>query len=88
MENLPYKEKFIDEKTSIRKFDKNVKNEEMKWHRDKENRIIEPLNENDWLFQLDNELPKPINNKIFIPKETFHRGIKGTTDLVIKITRF
>ena len=87
MNNLPFKEEKIDENVYIRHFSKNVKDEEMTWHRDHENRIIEPIKENDWYFQIDNELPIRIDRKIEIPKETFHRGIKGTTDLDIKVTK-
>ena len=87
MENLPFDEKFLSKNVSIRHFDKNVKTDEMTWHRDHENRIIEPLDENDWMFQLDNELPISIDKKILIPKDVYHRGIKGTTDLIIKVTR-
>jgi len=40
-----------------------------------------------WKVQMDNQLPKEIKrgDEFFIPKETYHRIIKGTTDLVVKI---
>lgn len=87
MEYLPFTEEKISENQYIRHFSKNVEPDDMTWHRDKEDRIIEPLNENDWHFQLDNELPIKIDKKIVIPKLVFHRAIKGTTDLHIKITK-
>lgn len=87
MNNLPFEEEKIGQNTFIRHFSKDVDSEELQWHRDRENRIVEPLNENDWYFQLDNELPIKIDKKIEIPKETFHRAIKGTTDLNIKLTK-
>ena len=44
------------------------------------------MHDTDWLFQLDNEIPQQLSeNKLFIPKETYHRLIKGTGDLVVKI---
>jgi hypothetical protein len=59
---------------------------EFVWHRDKEDRVVEATHDTDWLFQLDNEVPQRLTkNKLFIPKETYHRLIKGTGDLVVKI---
>ena len=87
MKNLPFTEEKISENQYIRYFSKNVDDDDMTWHRDREDRIVEPLEENDWYFQLDNELPIKIDKKIIIPKETFHRAIKGKTDLCVKITK-
>ena len=53
---------------------------------DKEDRIVQALHNTDWQFQLDNEFPQRLSeNKLFIPKETYHRLIKGTGDLKVKI---
>jgi hypothetical protein len=71
----------------IRSFSKDIASEELKWHTDGEDRTIIPLNENDWMIQLDNELPKPFKGKIFIPEGKYHRVIKGTTDLHIKVIK-
>ena len=71
----------------IRSFSKDIASDELKWHTDGEDRTIIPLNENDWMIQLDNELPKPIKGKIFIPEGKYHRVIKGTTDLHIKVIK-
>ena len=70
-----------------RTFSHLVESEELVWHRDSEDRIVIPLNENDWLVQFDNELPKKlnINEEFFIPKNTFHRVIKGSVDLMVEI---
>ena len=83
----PYKETKIKENTYIREFKQNTNSNELVWHRDKEDRIIETINETDWMIQMDNELPKKIEGKIFIPKETFHRVIKGSNDLKIKLIK-
>jgi hypothetical protein len=69
----------------IRRFLPTVDESELKWHWDEQERIIEPLNQNDWMFQFDNGLPFPIREKINIPAGVIHRVIKGSTDLVIKI---
>jgi hypothetical protein len=57
------------------------------WHRDQEDRIIESIDETDWGFQLDNELPRKIEGQIFIPRGIYHRLIKGTGDLKIKLKK-
>lgn len=85
MDNLPFTEERLSEKEVIREFLQTTDSSEFVWHRDRENREIEPLEKTDWMYQLDNELPKIIEGKIFIPKETFHRVIKGTGDLKVKI---
>ena len=70
----------------IREFSQNTPSFEFVWHRDKEDRIVQATHDTDWLFQLDNETPQRLTkNKLFIPKETYHRLIKGTGDLVVKI---
>jgi hypothetical protein len=84
---LPFKEEKISENTFIRTFYQNVNSNEMVWHLDKEDRIIESIAETDWKFQLDNELPINIKGEIFIPKGTYHRLIKGTGDLKIKLQK-
>ena len=81
----PYSEK-KQEGYIIREFSQDTPSFEFVWHRDKEDRIVEAIHDTDWLFQLDNELPVGLTkNKLFIPKETYHRLIKGTGDLVVKI---
>jgi hypothetical protein len=84
--DFPFKEKTLNN-TSIREFSKDVNSDELIWHRDKEDRIVEVIQNNNWMFQMDNELPKILEGKLFIPKETYHRVIKGDGDLVVKITK-
>lgn len=81
----PYKEQ-QKEGYIIREFLESTPSFEFVWHRDKEDRYIQPTHDTDWLFQLDNEIPQPLQkSKLFIPKETYHRLIKGSGDLVLKI---
>ena len=81
----PYKEE-IKEGYIIREFLHSTPSFEFVWHRDKEDRVIQATHDTDWLFQLDNDIPRQFqNNKLFIPKETYHRLIKGSGDLVLKI---
>ena len=82
----PYKETKKDN-VIRRTFSKDVPISELVWHRDKEDRIVKVLSETDWMIQFDNDLPKKIkvNETITIPKNTFHRVIKGTGELNVKI---
>jgi hypothetical protein len=36
---------------------------------------------------MDNQLPQRMTGKIFIPKEVWHRVIKGKNELKVKITK-
>jgi hypothetical protein len=71
----------------IREFDTNISTDELVWHMDKNNRIVEVISGKGWKFQMDNHLPIELKEgmKLEIPKETFHRIGKGDTKLVIKI---
>lgn len=83
----PYDDKKTNESTKVRTFDNNVDENELKWHRDENDRRVKILECNGWMLQLDNELPVIMEEgkEYFIPKEVFHRTIKGTGNLVIEI---
>jgi len=85
----PYIESINEHGVIKRTFSSKVDSDELEWHRDKEDRIVTAINENDWMIQFDNELPRKIsvNEEIEIPKNTFHRVIKGSTDLVVEINQ-
>jgi hypothetical protein len=84
---LPYKETKLEENTFIREFNQDTDSGEFMWHRDREDRIIESIETTDWSIQLDDELPKMIEGKIFIPMGVYHRLIKGSGDLKIKLQK-
>lgn len=84
---LPFIETKLGNNVFIREFSNDTDSGEMVWHRDREDRIIESIGETDWLIQIDNELPKEINEKVFIPMGVYHRLIKGTNDLKIKLIK-
>ena len=42
----------------------------------------------DWLVQLDDSLPILLDKPIFIPKHVYHRTIKGTGSLLVKIKKY
>lgn len=83
----PYKDVEVAKKSVVRVFDESIDPIELMWHRDKEDRIVEAVEPTDWLFQLDNELPTLIDKPIFIPKYVWHRTIKGTGHLKVKVTK-
>jgi hypothetical protein len=85
--NLPYQESQITDISYIRTFYENVDSGDFTWHRDREDRIIESIDFTDWMIQLENELPKSLNQKISIPMGVWHRVIKGTGDLKIKLIK-
>ena len=85
--SLPFEEEHIKENEFIRVFKQETDSVDFMWHRDKEDRIISPIGETNWRIQLDNELPKMIQGKIYIPKGVFHRLIKGDNDLKIRLTK-
>jgi hypothetical protein len=81
----PYTDIEITDKYIIREFNENIDPIELLWHRDATNRTIEILGKTDWKIQLDNQLPTSMNVPISIPKHMWHRAIKGTGNLRLKI---
>jgi hypothetical protein len=85
--STPYQET-ITENKSVRVFTESVDDGELKWHRDRETRLVKVLDSNDWKIQLDNELPitLEIGKSYLIPEGVFHRVIKGKGNLKVSIT--
>jgi quercetin dioxygenase-like cupin family protein len=86
MNDLPFNET-LSNKKRIRIFNENVDDDELKWHRDRENRMVKVIQSNGWELQMDDELPKLMNNgdTFIIPEGVYHRIIKGTGDLKVEI---
>lgn len=72
----------------VRTFSQNIDEDELVWHRDEKDREVTVLQQTDWQFQFDNELPQLLKDVIFIPKNTYHRVIKGTGELNLQILEF
>jgi hypothetical protein len=83
----PYQEIKAEYNTVTRVFDESIDPIELMWHRDQEDRLVEAIEPTDWMMQLDNELPTLIDKPIFIPRYNWHRVIKGTGTLTVKITK-
>ena len=71
----------------IRKFSENLSSGELHWHRDREDRVVKPTHNTDWLFQRENQLPEPIIGEINIKAGEWHRIIKGTGSLEVKVIK-
>lgn len=85
--NKIYNDIDIKDNKILRIFKVSDINNNLMWHRDNEDRYIEVLNSNGWLFQFDNEYPVCISSIKYIPKGVWHRVIKGYDDLIIKIIK-
>ena len=85
----PYKDIEIGDNYVVRDFDENIDPIELMWHRDNEDRVVEVLNTTDWKFQYDNQLPIPLkeNVSLKISRHDWHRVIKGTGNLKLRIIK-
>jgi hypothetical protein len=83
----PYRDLKVTNQYIIREFNADIDPIELKWHRDREDRIVEIVGNTDWKIQLENQLPTSINESIFIPKGQWHRVIKGNGTLTLKINK-
>jgi hypothetical protein len=83
----PYREDIQDNGVRRRVFSESVDFGELTWHRDREDRLVYPTEDTDWMFQFENKLPRYMSpdEAIFIPKNTYHRIIKGNGDLTVDI---
>jgi quercetin dioxygenase-like cupin family protein len=83
----PYTDQHLDDGAFIRTFDENLNEQELIWHRDKNNREIAVLAGGGWQLQMDNKLPQELKagNLYYINKEEYHRLIKGNGTLKLKI---
>ena len=81
----PYNDLEVTDSYIIREFSENINPIELLWHRDDEDRTVEIIGETNWKLQLDNQLPTSLNQPIFIKKHEWHRVIKGTGTLKLKI---
>jgi hypothetical protein len=84
---MVYTDANISSDTVIRTFDDSINPIELKWHRDDEYRTVVALEKTDWMIQLENRLPQSLNSPVFISMGEWHRLIKGTCELKIKIVK-
>jgi quercetin dioxygenase-like cupin family protein len=85
----PYIDLHIWKNLRIRSFF-NPNESELIWHRDKKDRLCVVLHGSAWKFQLDNELPieLSVGDSFVVPRQVYHRIIKGDSTLVLLIKEF
>lgn len=83
----PYQEVINKDNSRLREFKIDIDSNELVWHKDEKDRYVTILEGKGWQFQKDNELPLTLQKEdiIFIPKETYHRIIRGSSNLLISI---
>ena len=84
----PYQEIQQGEIT-VRIFKKDVQDDELVWHRDREDREVRVVKGRGWQFQREDCLPILLRegDTIQIKKEEWHRIIKGNSDLIVEIIK-
>ena len=92
---LPFKETLVESNLKydevIREFSKDTNNEDLNWHRDRENRHVKVISGKDWYIQFENELPVEMteNTSFYIKKNVWHRIInKNGNNLMINVRKF
>lgn len=71
----------------LREFAEDVDSRELVWHRDHKERVVIPMECDGWMFQQDNNPPIEMepHMAIIIEKGVYHRIIKGSGKLKVKI---
>lgn len=82
-----YSDVEIDEGSIIRTFGEDIDPIELQWHRDDEDRVVVAVDETDWLIQLEDKLPQVLTTPLFIERGQWHRLIKGSRELKVKIVK-
>lgn len=80
-------EKPYQEKDGYRIFNPDIDEVELEWHIDMEDRTVIVIQGGGWFFQYDGEVPFLLEDgqSFFIPKEMWHRVLRGNKQLIIKI---
>jgi len=81
-------EPYFDISDQVRLFSEEVDVEDLMWHRDREDREIISILGTDWKIQLENELPVDLNSLVKIKAGEWHRLIKGSGELQLKIKKY
>ena len=86
MKNFPFKQT-NESGLLVREFSSDTDSEELVWHRDRSDRKVLIRRGSGWMLQLENQLPFLLEKgkTYYIPKNTYHRVIKGSSSLVVEI---
>ena len=88
MSSKPYTEILLENGNKFRVFSESVDTSDLVWHQDQHDRKIYVHESNQWSLQFDNCLPTLLEagNVYTVPRDTWHRVIKGEGNLVIQIS--
>ena len=80
-------EQTIHDDLIIREFKETTNPGELVWHRDRRDRYVKIVSGIEWKIQYENKLPVNLipGKTYFIPKNTYHRVLKGEKNLVVEI---
>ena len=83
----PYREKRFPDNRILREFSEIVPAEDLEWHMDRQDRKVTVVEGRNWKLQLESGLPFTIcpGETYFIPKESWHRLLRGSGKLRIII---
>lgn len=83
----PYREVRLSGSSMIREFSGDASTDELEWHMDRRNRMVTVIRGTGWKLQLETGLPIVMREgtTYSIPKESWHRVIRGNGPLRILI---
>jgi hypothetical protein len=86
---LPFQEESESDGWVIRRFSADVATEDLRWHRDGEDREIIAVESSGWSLQKDDRLPQVLHKGEChsVRKGEWHRLIKGSGELVLRIKK-
>ena len=87
MSDKPYTEILLENGNRFRVFSESVDTSDLVWHQDQHDRKIYVHESKGWSLQFDNQLPVVLEagNVYTVPRDTWHRVIKGDSNLVLQI---
>lgn len=87
--DFPFSE-IKDNDVILRTFSPDVDSDELVWHKDLKDRKVTIVEDGGWEFQEEDKLPIKMypNQTIWIPKLSWHRVIKGHSELKVEIIEF
>ena len=88
MSDKPYTEILLENGNRFRVFAESVDTSDLVWHQDQNDRKIYVHESRGWELQFDNKLPLVLEagNVYAVPRDTWHRVIKGNGNLVLQIS--
>lgn len=82
----PFTQQHISSTTFLRTFDDQVNESELTWHFDQRDRVVSVIENKNWKIQFDNCLPMLLEGVVHIPKNRYHRLLRGEGQLKVLIS--